>query len=38
MEACHNYRGGVAVNITQNDEEVEIRVQLPRGIYEVPMF
>jgi hypothetical protein len=38
VEACHNYRGGVAVKTIMTNEEFEVRVQMPRGRYEVPTF
>jgi hypothetical protein len=38
VEACHNYRGGIAVDTILKNEEVEARVKLPRGRHEVPIF
>lgn len=38
VETCHNYRGGVAVKTMLTNDEVEVRVTLPRGRHEVPIF
>ena len=38
MEACQNYRDGGTVGVTQTEEGVEVRLHMPRGRHEVPMF